>query len=213
MTRLVVVFEDGTAEVDGVEVDALGGREDLPFLSDGARLAAARRALAEGDGDAAQVTAERGVLTPSSEDHLYVTFVAPPDWDRFGEALWNNSTGRTHAVFTSKLMLMDGAAVMDCVGATFADDDDRRQCAMWCLRNGLDDIAGRVARTPVGGRGPHCTWPDLDLPKRAEPTVKASNPAPVSVEQPPEEVPDEPTPATPSNVVELFGGVFPRPIG
>lgn len=209
MTRVVVVFEDATAMVGGVEADALGERPDLPFLTEGSRLAAAKRALSDGDRDAAEAIVERDVIAPSGEGQIVVTFVAPPDWDRFGEALWHEATGTVHSVFTSKLMLVDGAAVLDCVGAPFADEDNRRQCALWCLRNGLEDMAARVANTPVGGDGPHCTWLDADL---NDPVDVEDEPEPEPTE-PPEQALEEHEPAAPSNVVELFGGTFPRHIG
>ncbi len=163
MTRTVLLFEDGTALVDGIEADALGDAGGLPFLSERARLSAARAALADDDREAAEAVSARGVVSPSDEDAVTVTFVAPPDWDGLGDALWDPVSGAAHAVFHEATMLVDGAAVRGCVGLPFQDAAARRECAAWCLRNGLEHVALRVSRTPVGGEAPHCTWPDLDL--------------------------------------------------
>lgn len=189
MTRTVTLFNDATALVDGIDADALGGNADLPFLSDNARVAAAKAALAVDDWDAAEAISARGVVSPSDGDVVQVTFVQPPDWQRFGAALWPSVGGAAHAVFHSSVMLVDGVAQTDCVGLPFQDDAARRDCAAWCLRNGLDDLAINVSRTPVGGEGPHCTWPDADLddlnldhvqPRRAETHTAAS----VAIEEP-----------------------------
>ena len=163
MTRAVLLFEDGTAMVDGIEADALGDAPDLPFLSDNARLAAAKVALANDDWDAAEAASARGVVSASEGDTVTVAFVAPPDWGAFGTSLWDDRAGATHAVFHSTTILVDGVAVKGCVGQPFVDDAARRDCAAWCLRNGLHEIAVSVSRTPVGGGGPFCTWPDRDL--------------------------------------------------
>ncbi|EAQ28638.1 hypothetical protein NAP1_13603 [Erythrobacter sp. NAP1] len=212
MTRLVVLFEDGTALVEGVEAEANvrppAGR-DLPFLTEEARLASSRAAMAEDDREGAELYAARGVVSPAEAQTL-LTFVSPPDWDRFGATLWNETTGQVHAVFTSETMLVGGVAVADCVGRPFADDAARLGCATWCLRNGLDDIAERVARTPVGGDGPHCTWPDDDLPEVEEPPVAVPTVDDEPPEPSPPEAPRESGPDAPSNVVDLFGGTFPR---
>lgn len=200
MTRLVVLFEDGRALVEGIEADAIGTHGDLPFLTEEARLAAARAAMAGGDRESAERAAERDVVSPVEEQRL-LTFRSPPDWDRFGSNLWDQATGRVHAVFTCGTMLVEGVAVQGCVGRPFADEDARRGCALWCLRNGLDGIAERVARTPVGGDGPHCTWPDEDLPVEEEPT-------PPPTEPPPERVPEAPEADAGTNVVDLFGRTF-----
>lgn len=159
----MIVFEDGTAVVDGVEADAIGGHGDLPFLSEQARLATVRGALAEDDRSAAEAAVDRGILSVPEGDAILVTFVAPPDWERFGPALWDPVAGTAHAVFTAATMLVGGVAVLGCVGRPFADEGARRACAGWCIRNGLDDLAARVGRTPVGGDGPHCTWPEVNM--------------------------------------------------
>jgi len=209
MTRVVALFEDGTATVDGIEADALGSHPDLPFLTEEARLAAARAAMADGDRELAERAVGRGVVAPTEGDVTLVRFVAPPDWDGLGAAVWDPANGAPHTVFTESTMLVGGIAVPGCVGRPFADDAARRDCALWCLRNGLDGIAERVARTPVGGEGPHCTWPDADL---ADPVDADSEPEPERTESP-ERALEEPEPDAPSNVVELFGGTFPRRIG
>lgn len=208
-TRTVALFEDGTALVSGIEADALGAHTELPFLTEEARLAAARAAMADCDRELAEQAVARGVVAPTDGNQILTRFVSPPDWDRLGAAVWDEASGAPHPVFTASTMLVGGVAVPGCVGLPFADDDARRDCALWCLRNGLDAIAERVARTPVGGEGPHCTWPDADL---ADLVDAEDEPEPVRTE-PPEQVTVEPEPAAPSNVVELFGGTFPRPIG
>jgi len=205
----VALFADGTATVDGIEADALGTHADLPFLTEEARLAAARAAMAGGDRERAKRAAGRGVVAPTEGDVTLVRFVAPPDWDGLGAAVWDPASGAPHTVFTESTMLVGGVAVPGCVGRPFADDAARRDCALWCLRNGLDLIAERVASTPVGGEGPHCTWPDADL---ADPVDAEDEPEPERTE-PPERALEEPEPDAPSNVVELFGGTFPRRIG
>lgn len=200
MARLVVLFEDGKALVDGIEADAIGTHVDLPFLTEEARLAAARAAMAGGDQESAERVAERDVVSPVEKQRL-LTFRSPPDWDTFGANLWDQATGQVHAVFTSGTMLVEGVAAQGCVGLPFADEDARRDCALWCLRNGLDGIAERVARTPVGGDGPHCTWPDEDLPVEEEQT-------PPPTEPPLERVPEASEADAGTNVVELFGRTF-----
>lgn len=159
MTRTIFLFDDGTALVDGIYADALGEAPDLPFLSEAARVSAAKAALAEDDWDAAEAVSRRWVVSATDGDQVQVTFVEPPRWDQFGDALWQTETGTAHAVFHSKTMLVAGVAVTNCVGLPFEDEAARRECAKWCLRNGLNDIAMRVSRTPVGGAKPHCTWP------------------------------------------------------
>lgn len=163
MTRALFLFDDGTALVDGIEADALGTNADLPFLTDNARVAAARSALAADDWDAAEAASARSVVSPPDGGTVHVTFVAPPNWARFGTGLWQDGTEKSHAVFHSATMLVDGVAVTGCVGLPFEDDAARRGCAAWCLRNGLDDLWLCVSRTPVGGEGPFCTWPDTDI--------------------------------------------------
>lgn len=209
MTRVVALFEDGTATVDGIGADALGDHPDLPFLTEAARLAAARAAMTDGDRELAERAVGRGVVSPTEGQTIMVRFVAPPDWDGLGAAVWNEASGAPHPVFTASTMLIGGVAVPGCVGLPFADDDARRDCALWCLRNGLDAVAERAARTPVGGDGPHCTWPDADLD---DPVDANGEPEPEPTE-PPEQVLEEPEPAAPSNVVDLFGGTFPQRIG
>ncbi len=163
MTRTIFLFEDGTALVDGIEADALGDAPDLPFLSEPARISAAKTALANDDWDAAEAASARCVVSASDDKTVTVLFVAPPDWNRFGPTLWDSAVGASHAVFHVATMLVEGVAVTGCVGQSFQDDAARRNCAAWCLRNGLDDIALNVSRTPVGGDGPYCAWPEEDL--------------------------------------------------
>lgn len=165
MTRSVTLFRDGTARVGGIEADALGDRDDLPFLSEAARIATAKAALAQDDMLAAEAAAARGVISDADVDLIRVTFVEPPDWARFGEAVWNPETGMAHAVFTTSTLLVDGMAIVDCVGLPFEDETARRECAAWCLRNNLEDMAECVGRTPVGGDAPYCTWPDRNMKK------------------------------------------------
>jgi hypothetical protein len=201
--------------VGAIEADALGVRDDLPFLSDNARIAAARVALANDDWSAAEAASARSVVSASDEDVVHVTFVVPPDWIRFGAALWEPVAGVAHAVFQSSVMLVDGIAIIGCVGLPFEDEAARRDCAAWCLKNGLDDIALNVSRTPVGGSGPYCTWPDADLeaasvdqePQRCAETQTTE----ALVTETDNDEPDRPVDApeqTTINVVSLFGGVF-----
>lgn len=211
MTRIVFLFEDGTAMVGGLEVDAIGCHEHLPFLSHNARVAAARAELRNDEWEAAKAISDRRVLE-ASQQAVQVRFVEPPDWQRFGEAVWNAETGTAHAVFQNSTMLVEGVAIKDCVGLPFEDEAARKSCAEWCLRNGLDDIALTVKNTPVGGAGPHCTWPGLDL------ATECKN-APAGIENALCEQEDTASvhegsgphsseePAT-SNVVDLFGAVF-----
>lgn len=210
MTRVVALFEDGSTTVDGVGADALGSHPDLPFLTEEARLAAARAAMADVDRELAEQAVGRGVVSPTEGQTILVQFVSPPDWDGLGAAVWDEASGAPHSVFTASTMLVCGVAVPGCVGRPFADDVARRECALWCLRNGMDIIAERVARTPVGGEGPHCTWPVADLPESSE---TENEPFAEPIEPHPTEAPEEPEPDGPSNVVELFGGVFPQRIG
>ncbi len=214
MTRTVYLFEDGTALVDGIEADATGARDDLPFATDAVRVAAARAALAEDDWEAAEAASARGVVSPTDEEQVQVSFVAPPDWSAHGTALWEPTAGTAHAVFTSTVMMVDGVAVTDCVGLPFADGAARRDCAAWCLANGLEEIALRVSRTPVGGPGPHCTWPAADLgdeapqdetPMEVPPTEKVPDVADPG-DEPPEALAAEPKEPV-GNVVPLFGCV------
>ncbi|MEH6521613.1 hypothetical protein [Sulfitobacter sp.] len=215
MTRTIALFEDGTALVGSIEADALGSRGDLPFLSDNARVAAARAALANDDWSAAEATSARSVVSPSDDDVVHVTFIAPPDWVSFGPSLWEPVAGVAHAVFQSSVMLVDGVAVIGCVGLPFENETARRDCAAWCLKNGLDDIALNVSRTPVGGAGPYCTWPDTDLvavsvdqePQRCAETQTTE----ALATETDNDLPDRPVDApeqTTINVVSLFGDVF-----
>ncbi|MEM7470974.1 MAG: hypothetical protein AAF340_06425 [Pseudomonadota bacterium] len=212
MTRTLFLFEDGTALAGGIEADAKGDRVDLPFLSENARVSAARAALAKDDWAAAEAIAERRVVSSSDEDLIQVTFVAPPDWERFGAVLWNPDTGTAHAVFTGATMLVDGVAVECCVGRPFEDDAARRDCAAWCIRNGLEDVALKVSRTPVGGNGPYCTWPDGDIEatearqetsRQAKETSHEPIATEVSFDQP--DLPDDMPDAADAKVVSLFG--------
>lgn len=209
MANNVVLFEDGKAMVDGIEADALGPHHDLPFLTEEARLAAAGDALAEDDRGLAESIAARGVVRLADELHTLTVFVSPPDWDRFSAALWDEESGTAHAVFTLSTKMVDGVAVQGCVGARFEDEAARRECALWCLRNGLDEIAERVTRTPLGGDGPHCTWPDVDISDEREPIELEDPYEPEHPDPVPSEPDEERAPEAPSNVVSLFGGVFP----
>lgn len=160
----------------------------------------------------AEEAAARGVVAPTDGDQILTRFVSPPDWDRFGAAVWGEASGMVHPVFTTSTMLVGGVAVPGCVGSPFENEAARRECAAWCLRNGLDEIAERVAKTPVGGEGPHCSWPDADLPELDEPDEPMAE-QPMASEPPPVEKTCEPEPETSSIVVSLFGGVFPQQIG
>jgi hypothetical protein len=194
----------------GTETDAIGVEGDLPYLSEKVRVAAVKDALARDDRSAAEAAAARGVLAPADGDTVLVNFVGPPDWSRFGDALWDPDTGLVHAVFGLTDMLVDGAAILGCVGLPFEDEQARRECAAWCLRNGLDDLAASVGRTPVGGEGPHCTWPSTDI-EPEEHRQPEPEPSSNSATERPEEQPMEAERSTGDaggNVVPLFGGVF-----
>lgn len=160
MTR---IFENGTALVDGIEADASGEHSDLPLLSEKTRRNLVKRALKQDDRETAEKIAARSFVQRVSEGSVIVHFVAPPDWEKFGEAIWSRETGETHAVFRTSTLLVDDVAVPGCVGLPFENEQARRECAAWCLRNALNELAEHVARTPVGGGGPWATWPGFDL--------------------------------------------------
>ncbi|MEM6563239.1 MAG: hypothetical protein AAF665_02265 [Pseudomonadota bacterium] len=218
MTRTIFLFEDGTCRVNGIDADALGDADDLPFLTEHARIKAAKSALAQDELSKAEIVASRQVISPSQCDQVIVRFVSPPDWERYGNALWNSDTGETHSVFHRSTLLVDGIAVPGCVGLPFKDEISRRECAIWCLRNGLENIAEQVARTPVGGDGPHCTWPEgsleivtqkgqLPVSDRSEDQVEDKNSAQKTCSVPvPAEAKETETPV--AEVVNLFGGVY-----
>lgn len=148
-------------------------------------MAAAKYALANDDWDAAEAASARGVVSASEGDTVIVAFVAPQDWGAFGASLWDDRAGASHAVFHRATMLADGVALTGCAGLPFEDDAARRDCAAWCLHNGMDGIALSVSRTPIGGGGPYCTWPNADVgdvepvdhspPRRAPRSVDAED--------------------------------------
>ncbi|MGH1444796.1 MAG: hypothetical protein ACRBBO_02000 [Cognatishimia sp.] len=163
MTRLVTLFEDGTALVDSIEADAIGDHRPLPFLSETTRLNVTKAALTEDHWEQAKLASARPFVTAADGDQIQVVFVGPPDWKQLGDQMWNVETGAPHAVFQTSTLLVDDVAIIGCVGLPFEDEEQRRDCAIWCLENGLEDLAKRVSQTPFGGPGPHCTWPHAQL--------------------------------------------------
>lgn len=163
MTRLVTLFEDGTALVDGIEADTIGDHRTLPFMSETTRLNLTKTALAEDDWEQAELASSRSFVSTSDGDQIHVVFVGPPAWQKLDEQMWNPETGAPHAVFQTSTLLVDDVAIIGCVGLPFENEEQRRDCAIWCLECGLEDVAKRVSQTPFSGPGPHCTWPEEQM--------------------------------------------------